>query len=329
MTTVLVTGGTGLVGKALQYVIENEPVGSRFGKKEGEKWVFLGSKDGNLKDFASTKAIYDKYHPTHVIHLAAIVGGLFSNMKANSTFLRENILINDNVLENAHQHKVEKVVSCLSTCVFPDKVEYPLTEDKVHLGPPHPSNFGYSFAKRLVDVQNHAYQVQFGDNFTSVIPTNIFGEWDNYDLEESHVIPGLVHKCYLAKKNGTPFVVSGTGKPLRQFIYSRDLAKLMIWTLREYDETEPIILSPAEDDEVSIKQVADAIVKAVGFEGDYKFDTTKADGQFRKPATNAKLMKLMGGFKFTPFEEALQQSTDWFIENYSKARTSKANGVAK
>jgi len=321
--TVLVTGGTGLVGKALQYVIEHEPEGSRFGKKPGENWVFLGSKDADLKDFAATKAVFDKYRPAYVIHLAAVVGGLFSNMKANSTFLRSNIIINDNVLESAHQLGCKKVVSCLSTCVFPDKVEYPLTEDKVHLGPPHPSNFGYSHAKRLVDVQNQAYHVQYGDNFTSVIPTNIFGEWDNYDLEESHVIPGLVHKCLLAKKNGTPFTVFGTGKPLRQFIYSRDLAKLIIWVLRSYDEIDPVILSPAENEEISIKQVADAIVKAVGFEGDYKFDASKSDGQYRKPASNSKLLSKIGEWEFTPFDTALQQSVEWFVDNYAIARTSK------
>ncbi|CED82874.1 gdp-l-fucose synthetase [Phaffia rhodozyma] len=323
---VLVTGGSGLVGQALQYVLANEPVGSRYGKLEGEEWIFLSSKDGDLRDPAAVTAIFEKYKPTHVIHLAALVGGLFRNMRLKLTFLRENLLINDNVLETSHQNKVQKLISCLSTCVFPDKVEYPLDETKVHLGPPHQSNFGYAHGKRLVDVQNHAYNDQFGDNFTSVIPTNIFGEHDNYDLEDSHVIPGLIHKCYLAKKNNTPFTIYGTGKPLRQFIYSRDLAKLFIWTLREYNEIDPVILSVAEHDEIPIKTVADTIVKLMDFQGEYSFDTTKSDGQFRKPASNEKLQKLMtanGGapFEFTPFEEAMKASIDWFVKNYDSART--------
>jgi len=125
----------------------------------------------------------------------------------------------------------------------------------------------------------------------------------------------------LLKKNETPFVVAGTGKPLRQFIYSRDLAKLFIWVLREYKEIDPIILSVGEKDEVSIKDVADAIVKAVGFEGDYTFDTSKADGQYKKTASNAKLMKYLPDFQFTPFEVAVKESTDWFIQNYDNART--------
>jgi len=325
MSVILVTGGSGLVGSAIRYVIEHEPEGSRFGKKPGEKWIFVNSSEADLRDAEQTKKLFDKYKPTHVIHLAAIVGGLFINMKYKLTFLRENLLINDNVLNQSHLHNVAKVISCLSTCVYPDKVSYPLDETKIHEGLPHDSNFGYAHAKRLVDIQNRAYKEQFGCNFTSAIPTNVFGPHDNYDLESAHVIPAFIHKCYLAKNNGTPFVVGGTGKPLRQFIYSRDLAKLFIWQLREYDSVEPLILSVGEDEEISIKDVADAVVKAMDFKGEYQFDTARADGQFRKPASNKKLLSLIGDFKFTPFDEALHESVKWFVENYHNARTSKGH----
>lgn len=322
---ILVTGGSGLVGKAIQYVIETEPEGSRFGKKPGEQWIFAGSKDGDLKDMAEAEKLFAKYKPTHVIHLAALVGGLFKNMKYKLSFLRDNNLINDNVLHISHQTGVSKVISCLSTCVYPDKVEYPLDETKIHLGLPHESNFGYAHSKRMVDVANHAYKDQYGCNFTSAIPTNVFGPYDNFDLDDAHVIPALMHKCYLAQKNGTPFVVGGTGKPLRQFIYSRDLAKLFIWQLREYDDVEPVILSVGENEEISIKQVTDAIVKAMDFKGEYTFDTTRADGQFRKPASNKKLLDLMGGFEFTPFEQALDETVKWLLQNYDHARTGKVS----
>ncbi|GBE85463.1 hypothetical protein BKA93DRAFT_865839 [Sparassis latifolia] len=321
MSVILVTGGTGLVGSAIKHVIEEEPEGSRFGKKPGEKWIFATHAEADLRDPEQTRKLFDKYKPTHVIHLAAIVGGVFINMKLQLTFLRDNVLINDNVLHTAYQHGVTKVISCLSTCVFPDKVSYPLDETKIHLGLPHESNFGYAQAKRLVDVLNHAYKDQYGCNFTSAIPTNIFGPDDNYDLECAHVIPGLIHKCYLAKKHGTPFVGAGTGRPLRQFIYSRDLAKLFIWQLREYDDVDPLILSVGEDEEISIREVADVIVKALDFRGEYRFDATLADGQFRKPASNKKLLALVGGdFQFTPFEQALHESVDWFVKNYESAR---------
>ncbi|KAH8548359.1 hypothetical protein BGW37DRAFT_506898 [Umbelopsis sp. PMI_123] len=318
-SVILVTGGSGLVGKAIEWVIENDK-SERYGKKEGETWIFLTSKDGDLRKPEDTKAIFEKYKPTHVIHLAALVGGLFKNMKYKLDFLRDNLLINDNVLETSKNYGVKKVVSCLSTCIFPDKTSYPIDETMIHNGPPHESNFGYAHAKRMIDVQNKAYNEQYGCNFTSVIPTNVYGPHDNYSLEDSHVLPGLTHKCYLAKKNNTPFIVGGTGKPLRQFIYSRDLAKLFIWTLREYQETEPIILSVGEKDEVSIKDVADAIVNAVGFEGEYSFDTTRSDGQFKKTASNEKLLKYIPDFEFTPFNVAVKESVDWFLENYETCR---------
>ncbi|KAJ7130287.1 hypothetical protein C8R44DRAFT_613957 [Mycena epipterygia] len=320
---VLVTGGRGLVGKAIEHVINTEPVGSKYGRLPDETWVFVGSSDGDLRDPEQTCKLYEKYKPTHVIHLAALVGGVYRNMKYKLTFLRENLLMNDNILHTAHTHKTAKVISCLSTCVFPDDVEYPLDETKIHGGLPHFSNFGYAHAKRLVDVQNRAYKEEFGCNFTAAIPTSVFGPHDNYDLEDAHVIPALVHRCYLAKKNGTPFVVGGSGKSLRQFIFSYDLAKCFIWMLRNHDDVEPVILSVGEEEEMSVKEIADAIVKAVGFEGEYSFDTSRSDGQFRKPASNKRLLELMGGFEFTPFEQALDLSINWFVENYDTARTGR------
>ncbi|KAH8917051.1 GDP-L-fucose synthase [Atractiella rhizophila] len=318
---VLVTGGTGLVGQGIKWVIENEPVGSRFGKKtEDEKWIFLSSREGDLRVLEDTKKIFEKYKPTHVIHLAAVVGGVFINTKLPLTFLRDNLNINDNILWCSKEYKVQKLISCLSTCVFPDKVTYPIDESMVHLGPPHYSNFGYAHSKRLVSVYNQAYHEEYGCNFTAAIPTNVFGPYDNYDLESAHVIPALTHRCYLAKKKGIPFIVAGTGKPLRQFIYSRDLARLFIWQLWEYPEIDPIILSVGEKDEVTIKEVSDAIVKAMDFKGEYKSDPTKADGQYKKTASNEKLMKYLPDFKFTPFEQALQESVEWFVKNYENAR---------
>lgn len=281
--------------------------------------MFIGSKDADLRDLEQARMIFGKYKPTHVIHLAALVGGLYRNMRYKLSFLRDNTLINDNVLRCAHENGVSKLISCLSTCVFPDNVTYPLDETKIHLGPPHESNYGYAYAKRMIDIANRAYRDEHDCNFTSAIPTNVFGPNDNFDLEDSHVIPALIHKCLRAKRDNTAFVVFGTGKPLRQFIYSFDLAKLFIWQLREYDDVEPVILSVGEDEEVSIKQVTDAIVAAVGFEGEYRFDTSRADGQFRKPASNQKLLSILEDkFEFTPFDVALRDTVKWLVEHYDK-----------
>ncbi|XP_066479908.1 GDP-L-fucose synthase isoform X2 [Tiliqua scincoides] len=311
---ILVTGGTGLVGRAIKQVVSDG------GGRPNEEWIFVSSKDADLTNAAETKALFEKHKPTHVIHLAAMVGGLFRNLKYNLDFWRRNVHINDNVLHSAYEVGVHKVVSCLSTCIFPDKTTYPIDETMIHNGPPHNSNFGYSYAKRMIDVQNRGYFEQYGCRFTAVIPTNVFGPHDNYNIEDGHVLPGLIHKVYLAKQNGTALTVWGTGKPRRQFIYSLDLARLFLWVLREYDEVEPIILSVGEEDEVSIREAAECIVGAMGFQGEVLFDTTKSDGQFKKTASNSKLKKYLPDFKFTPFSQAVKETCDWFCSNYDTAR---------
>lgn len=318
--TVLVTGGTGLVGKAIETIVREK-------NSSEDTWYFAGSKDGDLTIKDDTKALFDKVKPTHVIHLAAMVGGLFHNMKNNLDFLRKNLQINDNVLQTAYEHGCVKVVSCLSTCIFPDKTTYPIDETMVHNGPPHPSNFGYSYAKRMIDVQNRAYFEKNGSMFTSVVPCNIFGPNDNYTPEVSHVIPGMIYRMYQlinedksTKEEDKVFTVYGSGKPLRQFIYSLDLAKLMVWVLEEYNEVDPIILSVDESDEVTIAQVAESIAKAFNFKGKIVCDTTKADGQYKKTASNKKLRQLNPDFKFSNFKESIDSSVKWFIANYESAR---------
>ncbi|XP_057306166.1 GDP-L-fucose synthase-like [Hydractinia symbiolongicarpus] len=310
---ILVTGGTGLVGKAIQQISEQDNL-------PNEEFVFLSSKDGNLTKLEEVEAIFEKHKPTHVIHLAALVGGLFKNLRANLDFFRQNMQINDNILACCHKYNVKKCVSCLSTCIFPDKTTYPIDETMVHNGAPHESNFGYSYAKRMIDVLNKGYKEQHGCNFTSVIPCNVFGPNDNFNIEDGHVLPGLIHKVYLAKKNGSPLTIWGTGKPLRQFIYSLDLARLFLLVLREYDDCSPIILSVDEKDEVSIKQAAEMIVEAMEFKNGVQYDTTRADGQYKKTASNEKLRKLWPDFKFTPMKQAMKESCDWFVKNYEIAR---------
>lgn len=311
---VLVTGGTGLVGSGIRKVISEDPLAKE------ETWVFLSSKDGNLIDRKETEAIFEKHKPTHVIHLAARVGGLFHNMLKKVEFYRENIIMNDNIMECCRIHGVKKLVSCLSTCIFPDKTTYPIDETMLHNGPPHDSNMGYSVAKRMVDCMNRCYNEQYGCQFTSIIPTNIYGPHDNFNIDDGHVIPGLIHKCYLAKKNGEDFKVWGTGKPMRQFIFSEDLARLAVWTLRDYKEIDSIILCGDEDSEVAIGDVAKMVTEAMGYEKEVQCDATKGDGQFKKTASNKKLRGYLPDYKFKPISEGIKESVDWFVANYDAAR---------
>ncbi|EQC41580.1 GDP-L-fucose synthase [Saprolegnia diclina VS20] len=314
--TVLVTGGSGLVGRAVQECIASAP-------PTDETWVFTHSNEADLTDLEATRALFARHKPTHVLHLAAMVGGLYRNLAQPVDFFMANARMNENVLQVAHEYDVVKVVSCLSTCIFPDATPYPIDETMLHNGPPHASNLGYAMAKRNIDTLNQCYARQFGRCFTSVIPTNVYGPHDNFHLDDSHVIPGLLHKCYLAKKEQTPFVVSGTGAPLRQFIYSADLATLLVWVVRHYTETSPLILAGDPNDEVSIQRVAEGIAAALQFTGDLVFDTTKGDGQYRKTASNAKLRSLspeLGAYRFTTLEAGLQTTAAWFLDNLTTCR---------
>jgi GDP-L-fucose synthase len=310
---ILVTGGTGLVGSGLRAVL------SEYADLSAE-WHFVGSRDADLCDPCSTNQLFEKLRPTHVIHLAAKVGGLFSNMRQKVDFFRDNMRMTLNITDACHRYGVHKLVSCLSTCIFPDETPYPITESMIHNGPPHSSNYPYAYAKRMIDVLNSAYAEQYGCMFTSVIPTNIYGPHDNYHLEDAHVIPALIHKCHLAKAGGTPFVVSGSGAPLRQFLFSKDLGRLLIWTLLNYNTPRPLIVSVDETAEVSIGDIARMIAAELEFTGEIRFDITRSDGQFKKTASNAVFRSLLPGFEFTPFQEGLRESVRWFLENQTLFR---------
>ena len=253
-----------------------------------------------------------------VIHLAACVGGLYKNMNENGTMYEKNVMINTNVLSCCVKYKVKKTLSCLSTCIFPANTTYPINEYMLHQGPPHTSNEGYSYAKRMLDVQGRMYRQQHNMDFISVIPTNIYGPSDNYNLLDAHVIPALIHKCYLAKKYEKPFMVLGSGRPLRQFIYSVDLAQLILWSLENYSDSTPLILSTSEESEVSIGYVAELIAKSFDYEEHMTFQPEFSDGQYKKTADNSRLIQKIGSFNFTKIEKGIDLSVKWFVENYGK-----------
>lgn len=257
-----------------------------------------------------------------VIHLAARVGGIKSNMDYMADFYRENSIINEKILDYAHRGKAKKVVSLLSTCVYPDApfIDYPLTEQQLHLGPPHDSNFAYAYAKRMVDVMSRAYRQQYGCNFITAIPNNLYGENDNFDLENSHVIPALIRKVWEAKVNYKNYIECwGDGAPLREFTYAEDIAKILAFLLENYNEPEPINIGNTE--EYSIKELVDIICKQLDYNGEIIWQIDKPSGQHRKPSCNKKLIDL--GWKkeyYTSLEEGLKKTCDWFIITYPNVR---------
>ena len=296
----LVTGGSGMVGSAFKSIVPN----AEYITKE------------QLHDFSYI--IKDKL----IIHLAAKVGGVKANTEFISDFYTYNSEINQKVLDYARIGRAKKVVSLLSTCVYPDApyVTYPLTEDQLHMGPPHSSNFGYAYAKRMVDVMSRAYRQQYGCNFITAIPNNLYGKNDNFDLENSHVIPALIRKIWEAKINNKPEVeVWGDGSPLREFTYSEDIAKILLFLLDNYDQPEPINIGNTE--EYSIKEVTDTLCELLEYDGRIFWNATKPSGQHRKPSSNQKLINL--GWKeqnYTPLKQGLKKTCEWFKITYPNIR---------
>jgi GDP-L-fucose synthase len=311
----LITGGTGLVGTAFRKILSSSPISSLQNKYET---LYLSSKDADLTSYQVTLALFSKFKPDYVIHLAANVGGLYKNMTQKTELLEKNLSMNFNVLKAAHATNVKKLISTLSTCIFPDKTSYPIDETMLHNGEPHNSNYPYAYAKRMLEIHSRAYNEQYGTKYLTIIPTNIYGENDNYHLEDAHVIPALIHQCYLAKQTSSPFTVRGTGKPLRQFIYSQDLARLIMWVLEEYDQTTPIILAPNK--EYTIKRVAETIAASFDYSDHLKFDSSYSDGQYKKTASNKKLLSLCPYVQFTSLETGIKKSVEWFVQNFDTCR---------
>jgi len=304
MTKLLVTGGIGLIGSAIQQLCPDA--------------TFISRQEFNLLSPMGVFNMFERYTPDAVIHLAGKVGGVATNTQYPVDFFEENVLINTLVLQTAHKFNVKRVLSCMSTCVFPDNVEYPLQPNKIHLGEPHSSNFGYAYAKRMLEVQTRAYQTQYNKQWFTVIPTNVYGPHDNYNLKTSHVIPALIHKCYLAKQNDTPLHIWGSGRAIREFIYSKDLAELMLRLIDNYDSNDPIILS--SPNQYSVSEVVEMIASLMNFKGEIIYDNVGPEGQYRKPSDITPLQTLYPDFKYTPFSDGMKNSIDWFCNNYNSAR---------
>ena len=197
---ILITGSGGLVGYSYKNIQQLYPQ---------YKYTFMTRADCDLLKFSNTVQYLKLCNPDIVIHLAANVGGLFKNMNQKVQMFEDNIKMNMNILSACYSANVKQFIGILSTCIFPDKTTYPISEDMLQLGPPHTSNDAYAYAKRMLEVQCKAYNEQYNTNYSCIIPTNIYGDNDNYHLEDAHVIPALIHKCYLAKQKQKPFIVAG------------------------------------------------------------------------------------------------------------------------
>ena len=304
---VLVTGGTGMVGSGFQNV-ESE-----------HEFILVGSSQYDLRSLHDTSKMVMDHNPDSIIHLAARVGGVKGNTDYVADFFTDNVQINTNVLKVAKVLKIEKVVSLLSTCIYPDKVTYPLTEDQIHNGPPHPSNYGYAYAKRMLDVHSRALRQQYGCNFICAVPNNLYGLHDNFDLENGHVIPAIIRKVWEAKQDGSTPRFWGSGKPLREFTYASDIAKILVHLLDNYDGSDPVNIG--KTGEFSIRSIVDYVCQLLEYEGRVDWDVSKPEGQFKKPSSNQRLLGLGWNHEnYTSMESGLEMTCKWFKNEYPNVR---------
>jgi len=292
----MITGSSGLLGSEILLLSG----GKRLFRENGK--VEISEEGGTL------------------IHCAARVGGVKANTEFVADFYDENVRLNMDIMEKCRLKRI-KLVSILSTCVYPDApyVSYPLTEEQLHMGPPHSSNFGYAYAKRMLDVQSRAYRQQHGCNFITVIPNNLYGINDNYDLELGHVVPALIRKFHEAKmRRDKEVIVWGSGRPVREFTFARDAAKIILWLVDHYDGPEPVNVGNTH--QVSIFELASLISEIFEFEGKITFDASRPEGQYQKPSSNSKLRNLGWHDEYTPLRQGLTETILHFQKVYPLVR---------
>ncbi len=292
---ILITGGTGTVGKHLQKLLPNG--------------IFIGRSHehgGDLTDPTYVKWLMSSHTPDVVIHLAAKVGGIQENIQKPAEFFDDNILINTNVLKYSYQYGVKQFIGILSTCIYPDKaIKYPMTEEDLFLGPPTPTNFSYGYAKRALAVQIDAYNKQYGTKYNYLIPCNLYSEYDNFSNEEKmHFITALLYKI---KNSKGSINLLGNGTPLRQFMYANDLARVIKEVV---DKEITKSFNVATNENYSINEMVKIALHELGLDLKVNYSNPNLNGQFRKDVSPKKLTSLLPEFKFTPFKQGIKTVYD-------------------
>lgn len=303
---IYVAGHKGMVGSAIVRYLKNKGYTNIIGKNHNE--LDLTNQDCVEKFFQHEK-------PQIVILAAAKVGGIGANMKYPSEFLIENLQIQCNVIKSAFNNKVEKLVFLGSSCIYPKDAPQPLKEEYLMSGCLEPTNEGYAIAKIAGLKLCEFYNKQYGANFISVMPCNLYGINDNFDLKTAHVIPSLIRRLHEAKVNNIPYVeIWGSGKQYRELMYVDDMADATVFLMENYNESDFINVGTGKDK--TIRQIAEIIKSIVEYKGELRFDTSKPDGMFRKVLDVSKLDDLEWKYK-TEFEEGIRLTYDWYL-NHTK-----------
>lgn len=279
---IFVAGHRGMVGSAIVRKLQNQGYQNLLLKSSGE--LDLRNQEAVADYFASNR-------PEYVFMAAAKVGGILANNSYRADFIYDNLIMEANVIHSAHRHNVKKLAFLGSSCIYPKLAEQPMREDALLTGLLEPTNEPYAIAKIAGIKLCDAYREQYGDDFISLMPTNLYGPNDNYDLKNSHVLPALIRKFHEAKQEGLKEVVMwGSGKPLREFLHVDDLADACLFLMEHYSESGHINVGSGQ--EVSIRELAQLICNIVGFEGEIVHDLDKPDGTPRKLMDSSKLLKM-------------------------------------
>lgn len=311
---VVVTGGSGLVGQALKTLIDLNNL---------DNFTFFSSADYDLRNSIEVDTMFIKYQPDIIIHCASIVAGLYGNIDSNYTMLVDNLKINMNIVDSCKKYKVRRLINILSTCVFGNDLDYPLTSEQIHQKIPDTSNEGYSYSKRILSTASKLLTRCSDIEVVNLIPTNLYGKYDNFHLHNSHVIPGLIHKIHLAKENNSELIVKGDGGAIRQFVYADDFARIILFFVncKLQNKFNSVIVGPSVQDEISIKQLVNKLVHIFDFSGKVIYNSNYSNGQLKKTVSNNELLQFIPSFEFTTLEKGLTDTIDYFTTNYDNIRT--------
>ncbi len=303
---IYVAGHRGLVGSAILRKLRAEGYSSIVSRTHG---------DLDLTDQYAVYSFFETERPEYVFLAAAKVGGILANNTYPAAFIRENLLIQTNVIDAAYRYGVKKLLFLGSSCIYPKFAPQPIKEEYLLTGILEPTNEPYAIAKIAGIKMCQAYNKQYGTNFISVMPTNLYGPGDNFDLETSHVLPALIRKFHEAKVTGAPqVVVWGSGTPRREFLHVDDLADACLFLMNNYDSSEIINIGVGKD--LTIAELAQLVKEIVGYKGEIVFDTTKPDGTPRKLLDVSKIFNL-GWRPRIRLEDGIRSTYEWFVRNCS------------
>ena len=299
---VLVTGGAGFLGR---HVV------SRLRDAGARDIVVPRSRDYDLRDGNAIRELLAQARPDLIIHLAAAVGGIGANREHPGSFFHDNAIMGIQLIEAARLANVGKFVTIGTVCSYPKFTPVPFREDDLWTGYPEETNAPYGLAKKMLLVQGQAYREEYGFNSIHLIPVNLYGPWDNFHPDSSHVIPALIRKCLDARDSGAPSIeVWGTGSASREFLYVDDAAEGIVLAAERYNGVEPVNLGTGQ--EITIKDLVGTIARLTGFDGDITWDTTKPDGQPRRALDTSRARDALGFQATTGFEDGLKATIAWY-----------------